>query len=157
MQLKDKRTPTNVELDTYNKLLELTNYSMSVCKPKQKKDKNGVLHDNNHHVPQRYCKVGEYIVNTLFDVGAIVLETNNYYIGSNLNQEERLNNFNNRIKLQTIAIAKTYRIEHCIRVLHFHKPFADSTISYWIFLLSETRKALISWKDSTVRKRTGIK
>lgn len=36
MQLKEKRTPTNIELDVYNKLLELTDYSMSVCKPKQK-------------------------------------------------------------------------------------------------------------------------
>lgn len=157
MQLKEKRTPTNIELDVYNKLLELTDYSMSVCKPKQKKDKNGILHDNNHHIPKRYSQVGEYIAKTLIEIGAIVLEANGYYVGNNLNKEERLMNFNERLRLQRIAIAQTYRIEHCIRVLHFHKPFADSTISYWIHLLVESRKSMVSWKDSTARKRAEIK
>ena len=157
MQLKEKRTPTNVELDAYNKLLKLTDYSMSVCKPKQKRDEKGILHDNNHHVPQRYNQIGEFIVKTLIGIGAIVLEANGYYVGNNLNREERMMNFNERIRLQRAAIAQTYRIEHCIRVLHFHKPFADSTISYWIYLLVETRKSLVSWKDATARKRAEIK
>lgn len=157
MQLREKRTPTKVELDAYNKLLELTDYSMSVCKPKQKKDNNGVLHDNNHHVPKRYGQIGEYIVKTIIEIGATVLESNDYYVGNNLNKEERLTNYNERIKLQRKAIAKTYQVEHCIRVLHFHKPFADSTISYWIHLLVESRKSMVSWKDATIRKRAEIK
>ena len=39
MQRKENRTPTKIELDAYNKILELTDYSMGVCKPKTYTDK----------------------------------------------------------------------------------------------------------------------
>lgn len=41
-QLEDKRTPTKVDLDAYNKILILSTYSMGVCKPKQRKDKKEI-------------------------------------------------------------------------------------------------------------------
>ena len=52
------------------------------------------------------------------------------YSLKNLNKADRLKNYNERIRLQTKAIAKTYYIEHCIRVLHKHRPFADSTLNW---------------------------
>lgn len=157
MQLKENRTPTKIELDAYNKILKLTNYSMEVCKPKVKTDKNGIKHNDNHHVPMRYSKVGEYIIQSLVEMGALILEANDYYINKNLNQKDRKNNVEERIKLQTRAIAISYRVEHCIRTLHEHKPFADSTISYWIGLLCSARKSMINWKDSTVDIRKEFK
>lgn len=43
-QLKDKRTPTNVELECYNLILKLSTFTMSVCKPKTKKGgRSGVV------------------------------------------------------------------------------------------------------------------
>lgn len=157
MQLKGQRTPTKVELETYNKILDLTNYSMGVCKPKVKTDKNGIKHNDNHHVPMRYSKVGEYIVKSLVEMGALILEANDYYINKNLNPQNRKENIESRIKLQTQAIAISYRVEHCIRTLHKHKPFADSTIEFWIGSLCDTRKSMIKWKDSTVKMRTEFK
>ncbi len=151
MQRKESRTPTKIELDAYNKMLELTDYSLSVCKPKTYKDKNGNVHSDNHHVPARYVKIGEYIMTTIIDIGAMILEANEKYVGKNLNPKSRKENIEERIKLQNTAIARSYRVEHCIRMLHKHRPFADSTISYWVKLLCEARKSIIAWKDSTAR------
>ena len=152
-QLEDKRTPTKVDLDAYNKILILSTYSMGVCKPKQRKDKKGNFHDSNKHIPMRYSKIGEYIIKTIIEFGAIILDANSYYVGGNLNKNDRLNNYNNRIELQTKAIARTYEVEHCIRMLHEHRPFAESTINWWIYLLVDARKSMIAWKESDVKIR----
>ncbi len=157
MQRKESRTPTKIELDAYNKVLELTDYSLSVCKPKTYKDKNGNVHSDNHHVPARYVKIGEYIMTTIIDIGAMILEANEKYVGKNLNPKSRKENIEERIKLQNTAIARSYRVEHCIRMLHKHRPFADSTISYWAKLLCEARKSMIAWKDSTAKMMAEFK
>ena len=39
-------------------------------------------------------------------------------------------------------------MEHIIRVLHFDKPFAESTIKYMMDLLCELRAGLVAWRDS---------
>lgn len=156
-QVETKRTPTRVDLESYNKILELATYSMSVCKPKQKKDSRGVTRDSPHHVPMRYAKIGDLINTTITEIGAMILEANAIYVNSNLNAADRKANYDERIRLQTIAIALTYRVEHCIRVLHDHRPFADSTITWWMHLLVDARKSTVAWKDSDVRKRRDIK
>lgn len=154
-QLEINRTPTEIDLDAYNKILELSTYSMEVCKPKTKKNKDGTTRSSNHHIQARFRKVGEDIEQNIFSIGAMTLEANELYIGKNLNKADRLENYNERIRLQTKAIAKTYYIEHCIRVLHKHRPFADSTLNWWTHLLVETRRSLIAWKNSDVRGRKG--
>lgn len=127
-QLKSKQANTAVELNTYNKILDLSTYSMSVCKPKQRKDNKGVLHDDSHHVPKRYSYIGDSIMNDIAEIGAMVLEANAYYVKANLNEQDRKENYNKRIELQTVAYPKTFHIEHYIRLLNDHEPFADSTI-----------------------------
>ena len=57
---------------------------MEVCKPKVKKDKDGKNRESNHHVPTRYSRIGDRIVDTLLDIGGIILEANEIYIGNNL-------------------------------------------------------------------------
>lgn len=152
-QRENQRAPTRLELDAYNKILALAKYSMEVCKPKQKKDKQGNFHDSKHHIPMRYSKIGDYINTTIMEFGAEILEANELYVGGNLNAEDRKQNIDRRIRLQTNAIAKTYKTEHCIRVLHEHRPFADSTITYWIYLLVTARDSMKKWKDSDVKMR----
>ena len=152
-QLKNKQTPTDVDLDAYNKVLKLASYSMEVCKPKQRKDNKGNFHDSKHHIPMRYSKIGEFINTEITKLGAMVLNANSLYVKENLNIEDRKANYNERIRLQTVAIAMTFEVEHCIRVLHDHRPFADSTIRYWLYLLAEAREGMIKWKDSDVKKR----
>ena len=89
-QLEINRTPTEIDLDAYNKILELSTYSMEVCKPKTKKNKDGTTRSSNHHIQARFRKVGEDIEQNIFSIGAMTLEANELYIGKNLNKADNL-------------------------------------------------------------------
>lgn len=144
-QRVDERDPTKVELDCYNKILKLNDHVMSVCKPK---DKNV----NNHHIPKKNIGIGKMLMEACVECGADILEANeNFYVGKNLDKKSRLDNYEERIKLQKHAIRLTYRMEHIIRVLHFNQPFAESTIKYLMDLLCEARVLLINWRDSDIK------
>lgn len=139
----DERQATLPELEVYNKILKLTNHTLNVCKVKENKT-------NNKHLVKRQLKIGQQLIDIVIDMGADVLEANNIYVGVNLNVKDRVKNYYKRIDLQAQAKSLTYRMEHIIRVLQFDRPFADSTITYWISLLVETRQLLIKWKDSNI-------
>ncbi len=142
----DERKPTLTELDVYAKCLKLTDHTLSVCKVKEKKT-------NTHHIVKRQLKLGYKLIDLCIDIGANIIEANNIYIGENINVESRIDNLNARIKLQDEAKRLTYRMEHIIRVMHFNRPFADSTLTYWVSLLLETRNLLIKWKEKDIFKR----
>lgn len=144
-QRVDERDPTRVELDCYNKILKLNDHVMSVCKPKEK-------NVNNHHIPKRNAGIGKQLMEACVECGADILEANeNFYVGKNFDIESRLENYEERIKLQKHAIRLTYRMEHIVRVLHFNKPFAESTIKYLMDLLCEARTMLVAWRDSEIK------
>ena len=143
-QRVDERDPTRVELDAYNKLLKLNDHILSVCKPKEK-------NVNNHHIPKRNVGLGRMLMEAVVDCGSDILEANMIYVGSNLDEKNRLENYDNRIRIQEHAIRLTYRMEHILRVLHFDKPFAESTIKTAMDLLCETRSLLEGWKESDVK------
>ena len=77
-----------------------------------------------------------------------IIQANEMFVGANLNINERIVNFQTRLRLQHEAISLSYRMEHIIRVLNDDRPFADSTLTYWVMLLVETRNLLVKWKDS---------
>lgn len=139
-QRVDERKPTAVELDVYNKCLKLTDHTLSVCKVKDERT-------NTKHILKRQLKLGQELIDIVIDIGADILQANNIYVGGTLNLEDRIENYKYRIKIQNHAKSLTYRMEHIIRVLHFNRPFADSTITYWFSLLYETRNLLIGWKE----------
>ena len=143
-QRVDERDPTRVELDAYNKVLKLNDFILSVCKPK---DKNV----NNHHIPKRNVGLGRQLMDAVVECGADILEANEIYVGKNLSPEQRLKNYEDRIELEEHARRLTYRMEHILRVLHFDKPFAESTIKMSMDLLCETRAIIIKWKESDVK------
>lgn len=137
---KDERKPTSPELEAYSKCIKLTNHTLSVCKVKENKT-------NRHHLLKRQLRLGNRLVDYVIEMGAYILEANNIYVGANLNLEERIANYKKRIDLQNKAKLLTYRMEHTIRVLHTERPFADSTITYWMSLLIEDRNLIIKWKE----------
>lgn len=150
-------TETDDNLDAYTKALVLSKYTMETAKPKQKK-KNGKAYNSNKHIPMRYAELGKELTQLSVDIGSLILEANTaWYVGGNLNIADRRDNYIERIKLEKQAIAKTYRMEHIVRVLHEHKPFADSTFNYWIKLICETRKETIAWRDSEIRQLKGCR
>lgn len=144
MQRTDQRSPTRVELDCYNKVLKLSDHIMSVSKPK---DKNV----NTKHIPKRNLGLGRQLMEDAVELGADILEANEIYVGTNLDPEQRLQNYKDRIELQDHAKRLTYRIEHIFRILHFDRPFAESTSSYMMDLLCESRKLIIAWRESDMR------
>ena len=154
-QRLDERVETKPNLDVYTKCLELTKYSMEVCKPKTKKDKNGKQRESNHHIPTRYTKIGEMIVGKLFDMGGIILEANERYVGSALNPADKCENLMFRIDLEDRAVSETYYIEHIVRTLNEHREFAESTFNYWIGQIVAVRKLLIAWRDSDKKSLKG--
>lgn len=113
-QRVDERVHTKDCLAVYTKALELTKYSMEVCKPKVKKDKDGKNRESNHHVPTRYSRIGDRIVDTLLDIGGIILEANEIYIGNNLKPEERIANLK-RMKKKGIPIERIEEHYRCVR------------------------------------------
>ena len=124
-QRTDEREKTEVSLDCYNKFLKLSEHTLSVCKPK---DKNV----NTKHIAKRQVTLGHKLEDLVVDIGADILEANEIYVNANLNAEQRKKNYADRIVLQEHAKRLTYRMENIIRILHFDRPFADSTISYAI-------------------------
>ena len=143
-QRVDERTPTRTELEAYNTCLKLNDHVLSVCKPK---DKNV----NNHHIPKRNLGLARQLMDNCVELGADILEANEIYVGANMHTEQRLANYAERIRIQDHARRLTYRMEHIFRVLHFDKPFAESTTKYMMDLLCETRALIIAWKDSDIR------
>ena len=140
-QRVDQRKPTRVELDAYDKILKLNNHIMSVCKPR---DNN----PNNHHIPKRNAGIGKMLMEAVIEMGADVLEANRIYVGENIPVEDRLENYRERIRLQEHADRLTFRAEHILRVLHYDKPFADSTLKFALDLICEERAVLRAWKEA---------
>lgn len=140
----DERKPKQIYLEAYDKALKLTDHVMSVCKPK---DKN----INTKHIPKRNAGLGRQLMEAAIELGADILEANNIYVGSNQDTEVRIRNYEDRIRLEENAKRLTYRMEHIFRVLHFDRPFAESTSHYMMDLLCETRDLLIGWKESEIR------
>ena len=143
-QRTDQRNPTRVELEAYNKCLKLSEHVMSVCKPK---DKNV----NTHHIPKRNTGLGRMLMESCVEMGADILEANMIYVGNNLDAETRLRNYSERIALQDHAKRLSFRMEHIFRILHFDRPFAESTSSYMMDLLVETRDLITAWRESDLK------
>lgn len=148
-QRVDQRQETLVSLATYQKLLKLSQHTYNVCKVKENKS-------NRKHIIKRQLKTGQQLIDIVNEIGAYILEANNIYVGSNLDKEYLAYNYKRRIKLEDNAKSLTFRMEHLIRVLNFNRPFADSTITYWVKLLVETRQLLSKWRDSEVKKLNEI-
>ena len=140
-QRTDQRAPTRVELDAYNKALKLSDHVMSVCKPKEK-------NVNTHHIPKRNAGLGRMLMEAAVELGADILDANMRSVGPNASAEKRLKNYGDRFDLQEHALRMTYRLEHIFRILHFDRPFAESTSSYMMELLTETRELLVKWRDA---------
>lgn len=163
-QVVNERTPTYIELDAYNKSLKLLTYSMEVCKPKTKtklgRGENGEeikhTYESNHHIPARYQSMGNRLLDALLDMSSAILEANEIYVGPNISKEERQENYMERIYLQKKAIGDSFYAENIVRILHEHKPFADSTIGYWIKLLVEARKSTKAWYSKTRADACGV-
>lgn len=143
-QRVDQRDPTRKDLDAYNKCLELSDHAMRVCKPKEK-------NVNAHHIPKRNAGLGRQLMDAVVEMGADILEANDIYVGANIHLEERIENYGERLKLQNHALRMTYRVEHIFKILHFDKPFAESTHKYMMDLLCDTRDILKAWRDSDRR------
>lgn len=156
MQRKDQRTPTRVDLDAYNAILKLTVYTMEACKPKSKEDKAGKTVENHHHVPARYSHIGEDIVREVINAGAYILEADKTYVGENIPADELRSHFRRRIELEDMALGALYRAEHMIRALHDHRPFADSTITYWVSLIVNARNLVSGLRSRDKRVSKGI-
>ena len=148
-QRVDQRAETKIELLCYDKALKLSDFTLSVCKPK---DKNV----NTKHIAKRQKVIGDLLIQSVVELGADILEANQVYVGDNLPAEDLLRHLEQRIALQENAKRQTFRMEHMMRTLHFDRPFADSTITYWTELLVETRDSISKWRASDVRRRTGI-
>lgn len=148
-QRVDQRAETKIELLCYDKALKLSDFTLSVCKPK---DKNV----NTKHIAKRQRPIGDLLIEAVVELGADILDANQIYVGDNLPAEDVLRHLTQRIALQEHARRMTFRMEHMMRVLHFDRPFADSTITYWTQLLVETRDSVCRWRASDVRRRTGI-
>lgn len=155
-QRTDQRVKTKEELDVYTKCLKLTSYTMERCKPQNKKDKDGNIKENRHNIPARYAEIGKLMQQIVFEMGADILEANEIYVNANLNREDRLKNYKSRVELQNHAIRLTYRLEHMIRVMNDHRPFANNTLTYWVGLLVDVRELVIAWKDRDIRDAKGI-
>lgn len=154
-QRVDERVKTKENLDAYTKVLELTKYSMEVCKPKTKKNSDGTTRESNHHIPARYSALGTRVIDTLLDMGGKILEANELYINKSLDIAERKKNLVKRLEYEKDVISKTYYIEHIVRVLNDHRKFADSTFTYWVKLIVESRRVLIAWRDSDKKALKG--
>ena len=144
-QRVDERDPTLTELDCYNKILKLTDHVMHVCKPK---DKNV----NDKHIPKKNVGLGRILMDETITIGADIIEANMINVRRNLQWEVLIQNYAERRKLQEHAIRLTYRVEHIFRVLHFDKPFAESTNRYMMELLTETRNLLMAWRESDIKQ-----
>lgn len=148
-QRVDQRSPTDVNLDAYNKVLNLTKVTFHICKTK---DKN----INNHHVSKKNIPIANIAIQTVINMGSFILEANSIYVGFNANTESKINNYRKRINLQESALGLTFQLEHIIRALHDDSPFANSTLTDWIGNLVETRKSINAWLKSDKRELNKI-
>lgn len=149
-QRVDQRVPRHVSLDAYHHVLKLTAYSDGVCKPKKKKNKNGVEYESERHLAIADADKGKEIMRLLIKSGGIILDANKRYVASNLNRESRTENLKERIRLQSKVIGYLYRIEHIIRVIEERRPLHDDVFDYWVGLLITARESVIEWKNSDV-------
>lgn len=143
-QRLDERCPTSIDLDCYNKLLALSDHTFSVCKPK---DKNM----NNHHVPKRLINIANRLIDTVVDIGALLLQALATPIDNNIVIEQRIRNYQDRLNMQMNAYTMTFQFEHIIRMLNSENPFADSTFTHWLKLLVETRDSIEEWYKGDYR------
>lgn len=149
-QRTDERAKTPDELEVYTKALKLSDHILSVCKPRDNKP-------NNHHIPKRNAGIGRMMMDDVVAIGADILEANNIYVGTNIDDAVKLEHYENRIALQEHAKKLTFRIEHIFKVLHFDQPFAESTCKYMMDLLTETRELLTNWRESELRTANALK
>ena len=91
------------------------------------------------------------MVDLCIEIGADILEANDVYVGKNIDLKTRVENLRDRIKLQDHAKRQTYRLEHIFNVLHYDRPFAESTSGYMMDLLMETRALLAAWRESDMK------
>lgn len=145
----DEREQTLVCFDVYQKLLNLSDFTFSVCKPKEK-------NVNNKHIPKRLISVGNMAIETVTEIGALILEANDKYVGKNIDIETRIVRYQRRIETEELTKSLTYRLEHIIRTLHKQCEFADSTITYWIGLLVDTRRLIVAWRDSDMAELNAL-
>ena len=143
-QRVEQRVPTAYELDAYSKCLVLTEFTFGVCKARDKGE-------NRKHIPKRFGSLARQIEFIVTEMGANILEANTIYVRENLNEEDRIQNYKRRIRLQGNAISLSFRLEHYMRVIHTAIQFADSTISRWMELLWETRRLLVAWRDKDTK------
>ena len=147
---QDQRVKKMAELKAYDTVLDLSTYTIQVCKPKDKKP-------NGHHIVKRYIHLGKEIETAVIEIGANVLEANQIYVGANLNTDGRIQNYIRRIALEEKAKSLTFRVEHIIRILHSEQPFSENTLVYWIALLCEAREALSEWIESERKRLSALK
>lgn len=139
-QRVEQRTPTSAELDAYSLCLALTEFTFGVCKPR---DKNG---ENHKHIPKRFGSIARQIEYLVVQMGALILEANEIYVRDNLNKEDRIKHYKQRIDLQNKAVSISYQLEHYMQVMNRAIEFADSTISHWCESMWTTRRTLLAWK-----------
>lgn len=144
-QRTDERNPTKEELETYTKILKLSDHVRSVAKPKEPKP-------NNKHIAKRNLGLGNMMVECVVQMGADVLEANTgFYVGANISKEERIRNYKERIKLEEHAKRLTFSLEHIYRMLYYDDKLAESTNKYMLDLITETREMLTNWRESELK------
>ncbi len=141
----DERTQTLSNFDVYQKLLDLSDFTFSVCKPKEK-------NVNKKHIPKRLICIGNMAIEAVTEMGALIMEANDIYVGKNIEPELRAHRYAERIDIENSVKMLTYRLEHIARILHKQVEFADSTITHWVGLLVETRKLIEKWRESDVEE-----
>lgn len=148
-QRKDQRNPTAANLECYDRALELSAFTMRMCKPKEK-------NQNGRHVIKRQLPVANKLMETILEIGSDILEANQYYVGANSSAETLAKHYRERIRLQETALSMTFRAEHIFATLDEDRPFEDSTLSCFMGLLTETRRLIVAWHSSDVRRCSEI-
>lgn len=155
-QRKDQRAPTSVDLEAYNQVLHLSEVTMRICKVKEKKVNNRIVpeekNSNNHHIAKRYAPIANLAMEATIQIGALILDANDLYVGSRTDVDTRIRHYHKRIEMQEQALGLTYRLEHIIRFLHDTNNFANSTITDWIGALVNTRESIKAWSNSDNRE-----
>lgn len=144
-QRKDQRAPTSVDLEAYNQVLHLSEVTMRICKVKEK-------NCNNHHVAKRYVPIANLAMESTIQMGALILDANDLYVGSRADIDTRIRHYHKRIEMQEQALGLTYRLEHIIRILHDANNFANSTLTDWVSALVSTRDSIKAWSNSDNRE-----
>lgn len=149
-QRTDRRAQTKANLAVYTKATKLAEHIMSICKPK---DKNV----NNHHIPKKNVVIGKLLMEAAVELGADILEANDVYVGTNLEASARIDGYRERERLQKHGKRMLSRAEFILDVLHHDRPFAESTLSYAVDLLCETRELLNAWREADKKTARSLK